>query len=649
VANIAQRIALEGAPEINAAFAEITKAGVEAFESLRSAAKDIGLDKDLTPQLDRAKKAASDFGDGFKKTFRSIGEAVNDFANASAKITASVTGVAAALFGLAAAGSKTAHEIEQAALRTGQSADEYQRLAFGFKETSVEAGELTRAFAKISQEASKATQEGKQSTGAFEKYGIALRGADGHARSITAILSDVADKMQTLATPTERAGLAAELFGARVGTKMVGLLSQGSAGMKAMAADAERLGIVLGEHDIEAGHAFEQGMVRLGGTLDATRVKIGLAFAPAFTAAINAFADAFGRLQPAIVGVAHTIAEALAPYIKDLAALLIGNAQQIQTGFFQVLYAAFTGLAGVVRGVVMPVIQGWIAILGQVGAVVDSIFGTGFTQRFQSGAAGAIALAVAFGTLLKSAQLLAGGFAVMLRIAGLGAALSPVGLAIVAIAAAVGLLVVALSHVDWGKFAQAAQAAWDAITQGAKGLIDGLLTTFGEWFDWLKQKIDDAVQWFAKLFGLAGAPGQGASALAGAAAGGVATAAGGGFVTGPGTSTSDSIPARLSHGEYVQRAAAVSHYGVGFMHAINALKFPRFALGGLVDRIALSLPPLRFAQGGAVPQASSVVNLSLDGRHFDGLRAPAGVAQSLRAYAVTRQTASTGRKPSWLR
>jgi hypothetical protein len=61
VANIAQRIALEGAPEINAAFAEITKAGVEAFNSLRSAAKDIGLDKDLTPQFDRAKKAPADF------------------------------------------------------------------------------------------------------------------------------------------------------------------------------------------------------------------------------------------------------------------------------------------------------------------------------------------------------------------------------------------------------------------------------------------------------------------------------------------------------------------------------------------------------------------------------------------------------------
>jgi len=50
-------------------------------------------------------------------------------------------------------------------------------------------------------------------------------------------------------------------------------------------------------------------------------------------------------------------------------------------------------------------------------------------------------------------------------------------------------------------------------------------------------------------------------------------AAGGGYITGPGTATSDSIPARLSNGEFVMQAAAVDHYGVGFMHALNARSF----------------------------------------------------------------------------
>ena len=45
--------------------------------------------------------------------------------------------------------------------------------------------------------------------------------------------------------------------------------------------------------------------------------------------------------------------------------------------------------------------------------------------------------------------------------------------------------------------------------------------------------------------------------------------ASGGFLTGKGTSTSDSIMARLSNGEYVTRAASVAKYGVSFMDSIN--------------------------------------------------------------------------------
>ncbi|EIP99442.1 hypothetical protein OpiT1DRAFT_03959 [Opitutaceae bacterium TAV1] len=44
----------------------------------------------------------------------------------------------------------------------------------------------------------------------------------------------------------------------------------------------------------------------------------------------------------------------------------------------------------------------------------------------------------------------------------------------------------------------------------------------------------------------------------------------GGLVRGPGTGTSDSVPARLSDGEYVVRSAAVDYYGTDLMDAINA-------------------------------------------------------------------------------
>jgi hypothetical protein len=56
----------------------------------------------------------------------------------------------------------------------------------------------------------------------------------------------------------------------------------------------------------------------------------------------------------------------------------------------------------------------------------------------------------------------------------------------------------------------------------------------------------------------------------------------GGYISGSGTATSDSIPAMLSNGEFVMRAAAVQKFGAGFMSAINSGRVPAFASGGAV-------------------------------------------------------------------
>jgi hypothetical protein len=80
--------------------------------------------------------------------------------------------------------------------------------------------------------------------------------------------------------------------------------------------------------------------------------------------------------------------------------------------------------------------------------------------------------------------------------------------------------------------------------------------------------------------------------IANEAGGGAAGYAGGGLVTGPGSGTSDSIPARLSAGEFVMRAASVRDYGPEtfarmnrglHVPAIRGMSIPRFAEGGLVQ------------------------------------------------------------------
>ena len=60
-------------------------------------------------------------------------------------------------------------------------------------------------------------------------------------------------------------------------------------------------------------------------------------------------------------------------------------------------------------------------------------------------------------------------------------------------------------------------------------------------------------------------------------------AATGGYISGPGTGTSDSIPARLSNGEYVMSAAAVDRIGTPLLDAMNRGSAVHYAGGGLVS------------------------------------------------------------------
>ncbi len=95
-----------------------------------------------------------------------------------------------------------------------------------------------------------------------------------------------------------------------------------------------------------------------------------------------------------------------------------------------------------------------------------------------------------------------------------------------------------------------------------------------------------------QFFGAAGGSGWGAAISAAATAAGYAS---GGMVNGPGGPTSDSIPARLSAGEFVVNAQAVKRVGAGMLHAINSLGHGPGVPHG---------PRLGFAEGGFVPAAA---------------------------------------------
>ena len=130
-----------------------------------------------------------------------------------------------------------------------------------------------------------------------------------------------------------------------------------------------------------------------------------------------------------------------------------------------------------------------------------------------------------------------------------------------------------------------------AVMSAASGLVQILAqpSTLPSPFDWIVKGINALALGIATKTNIDKikatkfeAPGGGGTSAAAAAPYSVrANRASGGIVTGPGTSTSDSINARLSNGEYVVNAKATSAF-LPLLNSINDAGLqPRFAAGGL--------------------------------------------------------------------
>jgi len=193
----------------------------------------------------------------------------------------------------------------------------------------------------------------------------------------------------------------------------------------------------------------------------------------------------------------------------------------------------------------------------------------------------------------------------------------------------------------WPQLLADLQSSWDTFNTNLKDnfgatvqeMFKGMMDWFGSAIDWMIQKanqLGDAVSAGIK------------SVTGGAAAGDPSIPAmrraSGGMIRGPGSGTSDSILARLSNGEFVMRAAAVSKWGPRFMAALNSMQNPfGYAGGGLVRP--------RFAAGGMVTARTAdgvTVNLSFPGGTF-ALRGDAAIVGGLTREARRAGMLSAGR------
>lgn len=192
---------------------------------------------------------------------------------------AAVTG---ALVGAGVTFSKVGDDLAKAAKRSGTTAAELSGLRHAADLSGVSAEELETSVSKMRREIGKSGPPAKELADALAALGVSQGQLAG--QKLDAQLGLIADGFNRLTTAEERTAAVMALFG-RSGTSLIPMFQEGSAGIAAMVADAERLGLVWRNEDAKAAEELNDALGRLWATVKKLTVDVGQQLAPVLKAA----------------------------------------------------------------------------------------------------------------------------------------------------------------------------------------------------------------------------------------------------------------------------------------------------------------------------------------------------------------------------
>lgn len=171
-------------------------------------------------------------------------------------------------------------QLAKTSKRLGISSDAFQELSYAAGLSGVSQEELTKALEQFSKrlgEVGGATTEGAKSLG---KLGLSMASLKGQTPD--AALKIVADRLNGIKDPMQRAAITAELFG-KAGAKLTNFLSEGSRGMAVLALEARKMGLILSKETLAKAEEAADEFDRLGMASKVAGVNITAGFLPALT------------------------------------------------------------------------------------------------------------------------------------------------------------------------------------------------------------------------------------------------------------------------------------------------------------------------------------------------------------------------------
>jgi ribosomal protein L12E/L44/L45/RPP1/RPP2 len=287
--------------------------------------------------MNRARKAVEINASGMERAMLKVKAGFGGAMNAMAAITGVAAVWGAAMAAMVRGSINTADQLSKLSQSTGVSIEKLSALKYAAELSDVSLEDLAKALVMTAKRADDASE-------AYASLGIAVRNSDGSLRGADELMVDVAEKFSKMEDGAGKTALAVELFG-KSGASLIPLLNSGRDGIKEMADEAERLGLILDTKTGQAAERFNDNLTRLNATKTGLVNTITAKVLPTLTMYTNQITESAqktGSLKIAaeagaagfkllissgvlVVSVFKTVGQVLGGVSAELAAMLSGD------------------------------------------------------------------------------------------------------------------------------------------------------------------------------------------------------------------------------------------------------------------------------------------------------------------------------------
>lgn len=222
-----------------------------------------------------------------------IGQLGSSMMSIGNRLVAAGSAITAPILGAAAAFSEVGDAVAKMAARTGLSTEAVSAFGFAAGQSGTDIGTLEKGVRTMQRTLDTAAQGGKAASKAFERLGVDV-GALQQLSPEDQFLA-LSDALAAVEDPGERAALAMQVFG-RAGTALLPMFSDGAAGIRALMAQAEQLGIVMDAGTAKSAERLNDSIGELMTAFKAITVTVGAAVAPALSGLSSSVAIVAGQV-----------------------------------------------------------------------------------------------------------------------------------------------------------------------------------------------------------------------------------------------------------------------------------------------------------------------------------------------------------------